>query len=302
MAGSDNTAAPLRETAPAKINLTLTVRGRRADGYHELESLVAFAGTEVSDALGLVPGGSFRLELTGSGAAQLAQDAGGTNLVEKAVAAVLRTAPRAIVGTFRLRKCLPIAAGIGGGSSDAAATLRLLRHANPDLNNGVDWPRLAATIGADVPVCLESRASLMSGLGEFVLPLASLPSVWAVVANPRVPLSTADVFRRLGAPRLPDGHGAPVRPSAPHFPDLPSLVAYVADRPNHLEAPAKALCSIIAEVQTVLGGLDGALLARMSGSGPTCFALFATADAAASGARWLAARRPEWWVRATALH
>jgi 4-diphosphocytidyl-2-C-methyl-D-erythritol kinase len=170
------------------------------------------------------------------------------------------------------------------------------------LTADVDWPALAATIGADVPVCLAGGASLMSGRGECVAPLSSLPAVWAVIANPLVPLSTADVFRKLEAQPLPAGRGAITPPSTPHVSDLPELIAYVADRPNHLEAPAKALCPIIAEVQTELSRLDAALLARMSGSGPTCFALFAAADAAAAGARALAARRPEWWVRATALH
>jgi 4-diphosphocytidyl-2-C-methyl-D-erythritol kinase len=302
LVGSDRTAASRCETAPAKINLTLTVHGRRADGYHELESVVAFAGAEVSDVLEFVPGGPFRLEVTGAGAMQLAGDAGGMNLVEKAVAAVLRTAPQATVGAFRLRKCLPIAAGIGGGSSDAAAALRLLRHANPDLKANIDWPRLAAAIGADVGVCLENKASLMSGLGERVAPLVSLPPVWAVIANPRIPLSTADVFRRLGAPPLADRGAGLAQPPVPDFPDLRSLVTYAADRPNDLEAPAKTLCPAIADVETALGSLDAALRARMSGSGPTSLALCATAEAASSGAGRLTARHPEWWVRATALH
>jgi 4-diphosphocytidyl-2-C-methyl-D-erythritol kinase len=289
------------EMAPAKINLTLTVHGRRDDGYHELESLVVFTGPEASDTLELAPGGPFRLEVTGPGAALLGQGAKGTNLVEKAVAAVTRAEPRAIAGAFRLNKSLPVAAGIGGGSSDAAAALRLVRRANPELAADVDWPALAATIGADVPVCLVGRASLMSGLGERVAPLPSLPPVWAVIANPQVPLSTADIFRKLGAQILPAGGAVTASPTAPRFLDLASLIAHVADRPNHLEPPAKALCPVIAEVQAALASLDAALLVRMSGSGPTCFALFATADAAAAGARVLAARHPEWWVRATAF-
>jgi 4-diphosphocytidyl-2-C-methyl-D-erythritol kinase len=301
LVGSARTAAPLCETAPAKINLTLTVHGRRADGYHELESLVAFANAEVADVLEFEPGGPFRLEVTGSSAARLAQDAGSINLVEKAVSIFLQIAPSVVVGAFRLRKCLPIAAGIGGGSSDAAAALRLLRRANPGLEASIDWPRLAAAIGADVRVCLENRASLMTGLGECVAPLVSLPPVWAIIANPRIPLSTADVFRRLKAPPLVDGV-AIAQPRVPDFPDLRSLVAYAAEHPNHLETPAKVLCPAIADVQAALGSLDAALLVRMSGSGPTCFALFATADAANSGARRLAAQHSEWWIRATALH
>jgi len=299
---SDNAGLLLTDAAPAKINLTLAVQGRRPDGYHQLESLVVFAGAEASDALELVPGDGFRLELSGSGAAHLAREPSGSNLIEKAVAAVLRAAPRVRGGTFRLCKNLPVAAGIGGGSADAAAALRLVRRSNPDLADGIDWMRLATTISADVPVCLESRASVMEGIGEKVTPLPALPPVWAVIANPRMPLSTADVFRALAAGPL-HGNGADATLSrVPTFSGLADLIAHLADANNDLEGPATRLCPVIGEVRALLAGLDGALLARMSGSGPTCFALFAASEAAVEGARWLAAHRPEWWVRATALH
>lgn len=302
MPGSDRVSAPLREPAPAKINLTLAVRGRRPDGYHELESLVAFAGVEASDWIELVPRGPFRLQIDGPGASALASEAEHANLIARAVAAVIRAAPDLTTGTFRLHKNLPVAAGIGGGSADAAAALRLVRRANPDLADSVDWTPLAATIGADVPVCLESRASLMWGVGERVVPLAAIPPVWAVIANPRVSLSTADVFRALSAAAVPQAADVEASPAVPQFATLSDLLRFVTSRGNDLEAPARRLCPVVAEVRSLLAGLDGAVLARMSGSGPTCFALFREHGAADSGARWLAAHRPEWWVEATALH
>lgn len=299
---SSKSHAPLIEAAPAKINLTLTVRGRRPDGYHQLESLVAFAGESAADSVELVPGGEIGLELAGPSAAALAGEAAHSNLIMKAAAAVSRVAQRPVTGTFRLVKHLPVAAGIGGGSADAAAALRLLRRAIPDLADSIDWAQLAATIGADVPVCLESRASLMWGRGESVATLPALPPVWAVIANPRVPLSTADVFRALSAKALEPGEVAVARPSVPRFSGLTDLIDFVACRPNDLEAPARRLCPVIEEMQSLLAGLDGALVARMSGSGPTCFALFATAEAADSGARRITARHPGWWVTAATLH
>lgn len=287
--------------APAKINLTLAVRGRRPDGYHQLESLVVFAGDEASDRIELVPGGAFHLDVEGPGASLLATEARDSNLVARAAAAFVQRFPQAETGAFGLHKHLPVAAGIGGGSADAAAALRLLRRANPDLAPRLDWHALAAAIGADVPVCLESRASLMWGLGERVAPLPALPPLWAVIANPRVPLATADVFRALSAGLVPAGLDMDASPEIPRFSALSDLVGYIADHPNDLEAPAKRLCPVIVEVQSLLGDLGGALLARMSGSGPTCFALFASAEAADGGARWFAARHPDWWVQATAL-
>ncbi|MGD9802065.1 MAG: 4-(cytidine 5'-diphospho)-2-C-methyl-D-erythritol kinase [Hyphomicrobiaceae bacterium] len=302
MVQSGSAGASLTEMAPAKINLTLTVCGRRRDGYHQLESLVVFADSAASDTIDLVVGGPLHLELLGPGAAALAGEAISSNLVMRAAVAVLQMVPRAETGTFRLQKHLPVAAGIGSGSADAAAALRLMRRANPNLADSIDWASLAATIGADVPVCLANRASLMWGLGERVAPLLELPAVWVVLANPRVPLSTADVFRTLSASSLPfDQEAAETLPTIPRFANLADLITFITRRPNDLEAPAKQLCPIIREVQLRLADLDGALLARMSGSGPTCFALFATANAAHDGARRLAVSRPDWWVQAAGV-
>jgi 4-diphosphocytidyl-2-C-methyl-D-erythritol kinase len=298
----------LVETALAKVNLTLRVLGKRPDGYHELDSLVAFALT--GDTLSLMPGESFRLEICGPGAGGLLRDAeaGGSspNLVERAVMAALEAAPDLEAGVFRLEKQLPIAAGIGGGSADAAAALRLLGRANADRAGAVDWMGIAAATGADVPVCFVNRCTFMGGLGERVTPAGALPPAWIVLANPRVPLATADVFRALRAAPISEGAAEPgaietgtARPA--NFDDLDALLAYVDERPNDLEAAAGRLCPAVEVVRSALWELEGALIARMSGSGPTCFALFASAETAEAGARVLSAANPGWWVAAAPL-
>jgi 4-diphosphocytidyl-2-C-methyl-D-erythritol kinase len=298
----------LVETALAKVNLTLRVLGKRLDGYHELDSLVAFALT--GDTLSLMPGESFRLEICGPGAGGLLRDAeaGGSppNLVERAVMAALEAAPDLEAGVFRLEKQLPIAAGIGGGSADAAAALRLLGRANADRAGAVDWMGIAAATGADVPVCFVNRCTFMGGLGERVTPAGALPPAWIVLANPRVPLATADVFRALRAAPISEGAAEPgaietgtARPA--NFDDLDALLAYVDERPNDLEAAAGRLCPAVEVVRSALWELEGALIARMSGSGPTCFALFASAETAEAGARVLSAANPGWWIAAAPL-
>ena len=293
-------SAVLREAAPAKLNLSLRVLGRRPDGYHELESLVAFAAPpaadEVSLALADPEDGLPALEVAGPAATYLAGEA--TNLVLRAADAARRACPQLRLGTFRLAKHLPVAAGVGGGSADAAAALRLIRRANPELADKVDWRQVAASIGADVPVCLESRSSLMTGLGEQIEPLAGLPNMHVVLANPRLPLATSAVFAGLRAPML---SRSPARPAVPAFADQAALIEYLQGRPNDLEPTATGLCPEVAIVRTALHDLDGALLARMSGSGPTCFALFATENAAKAGATRLRAGHPHWWIAAGAL-
>jgi 4-diphosphocytidyl-2-C-methyl-D-erythritol kinase len=288
--------APLSEPAPAKVNLSLRVLGRRPDGYHELESLVMFAGGRAVDRVTLVPGGPLHFDLCGRGVDALLHD-GKPNLVVRAAEAALRACPRLMLGTFRLEKHLPTAAGLGGGSADAAAALRLIRRANPADANAIDWTALAASIGADVPVCLASQASLMAGLGERVTPLPGMLPVWAVLANPGMPLETRAVFKALDAPPLEVVQQAPL----PDFAGLAELIAGLRDRPNDLEATAERLCPPVAVVREALARLDGALLARMSGSGPTCFALFASAEAAEAGARVLRSAEPRWWIEPAPL-
>lgn len=282
----------LQELAPAKINLTLRVAGRRPDGYHELSSVVAFAG--VADVLTLVPGDAVSLEITGPFASAI----DGDNLVLKAVRLALEAEPALRTGRFHLTKNLPVAAGIGGGSADAAAALRLLQRLDPSLAAGVDWHDVARRIGADVPACLAGRALHMGGIGEVLTPLPPLPRVPAVLVNPRVPLATGPVFAALAAPLLPADAGtvAPVLPC-----HAVALQSWIAANGNDLESPAKYLCAAIGDVLDALRASDGVRLARMSGSGPTCFGLFATEAAADTASRTLAAARPGWWVAATTI-
>jgi len=286
-------AAPIDELAPAKINLSLRVLGRRPDGYHELESLVAFAA--FGDRLTLRSAETFALTTTGPFAAALDAD----NLVATAVHRARAAAPRLEIGTFELEKNLPVAAGLGGGSSDAAAALRALRRANPGHATALDWSALAAGLGADVPVCLAGRPALMRGIGEHLHFVARLPRVPIVLVNPRLPLGAGDVFRALNA--------APVQASAvsnappPSFPSLDDLVTYLQTAANDLEAPAKALCPEIVRVQAALASQSAARIVRMSGSGPTCFALFNSCTEAERAAALVARHEPGWWVVATEI-
>lgn len=282
----------LDEPAPAKINLTLAVRGKRPDGYHELDSLVAFAS--FGDHLRLTTGTKLAVTATGDFATAIVDE----NLIHKTVRKALEIEPRLVVGTFGLDKRLPVAAGLGGGSSDAAAALRLLQRVNPTLSDSIDWHAIAASSSADVPVCLLARAARMQGLGEIVTPLPHFPSIGCVLANPRLPLATAAVFRALKAPSLEQDDS---QSNAMHFVSATELLDFVRSGHNDLEAPAIALCPAIADVRRELALLPGARIARMSGSGPTCFALFTSKEEAEAGARALAARHPHWWSAAGTL-
>jgi 4-diphosphocytidyl-2-C-methyl-D-erythritol kinase len=282
--------------APAKVNLTLHILGRRDDGWHELDSIVAFAGC--SDWLSFEPADS--LSLTVDGPCAGASGEPSDNLVLRAARQLRDRAPGLRLGRFHLRKNLPVAAGLGGGSSDAAAALRALAHENA---LALDDPRLwaaAQATGADVLVCLESRARGMSGLGEKLGPWLRLPPLFAVLANPRLAVATPAVFARLGlAKGAPSGLGA--SPSPGLGADRPAAMRALKEGRNDMQASACALAPAIYDVLDALSALEGASIARMSGSGATCFALFDERSAAARAARSLASERPGWWVRATAL-
>ena len=288
--------AGLRTRARAKVNLDLRVLGRRADGYHELESLVAFAG--IGDELSLRPHQALALAISGPRAAGLEADDG--NLVLRAARAFERAFPSAETGAFHLIKRLPVASGIGGGSADAAAALRLLARLNGiALSNG-NLREVAASIGADVPVCLESRSRLMAGVGESLGPVLPLPTLYAVLVNPGVPVETAGVFRALGL-----AAGQPLKVARDQWAASPSeaaeLRALLACSGNDLAAPAQRIAPEIGEVLERLKRLPESRLARMSGSGATCFALFDDCHASAAAAKMLAKERPGWWVRPTLL-
>jgi 4-diphosphocytidyl-2-C-methyl-D-erythritol kinase len=288
------------EKAPAKINLTLRVLGRRADGYHELESLVAFAG--VGDALTFAPGGALTLAVSGP-TAQAAGD-NADNLVLKAARALAERIAGLTLGGFALSKRLPVAAGLGGGSADAAAALRLLARAN---GIALDDPRLmqaAQATGADVPVCLDPKPRLMRGVGDVLSAPLDLPRLFAVLVNPGVAVSTRDVFAALNLASRPtsggDSSSSPLVVEGWGGEPTAFVTALAKDR-NDLEAPAIELEPAIAELLSVLHELPGCRLARMSGSGATCFGLFPTNAAAAAAARTLRVGYPQWWVRATVL-
>jgi 4-diphosphocytidyl-2-C-methyl-D-erythritol kinase len=285
--------APLATRAPAKINLTLHVLGRRADGYHELESLVAFAGT--GDDVRLEPGPSLALSTSGPTAAVAGPEA--DNLVLKAARLLTERLEGLRLGTFHLTKRLPVAAGIGGGSSDAAAALRLLARLN-DLS--LDDPRLreaARLTGSDVPVCLEPRARMMRGAGEDLGPALALPRLHAVLVNPRVPVETPAVFKRLG---LQPGERTFGEAHPPIDGSVNWLMLLGAAR-NDLEPPARAVQPIIGDALARIAETPACRLARMSGSGATVFGLYDDCRGAAAAAKALVAARPDWWVKATSL-
>ena len=290
----------LIEDGRAKVNLTLRVVGRRVDGYHDLESVVAFA--DCADRLSLEPGGELDLKVSGP----LAGDCGETsdNLVLKAARLLGERVPDLKLGSFTLDKVLPVAAGIGGGSADAAAALRLLARLNGLTADDSRIRDVALKTGADVPVCLASRACDMTGVGETLLPL-SLPKLPSVLVNPRVPVATKDVFAALGlrSGQLLVGVTDVIR--APAWPDegasVGDWVKALADVPNDLEPPALRVQPVISEVLSALRASQGVQLARMSGSGATCFAIFSSASDAQAAAATISADHPAWWVHAGEL-
>jgi 4-diphosphocytidyl-2-C-methyl-D-erythritol kinase len=285
----------LTEFAPAKVNLTLHVLGRRADGYHEIESLVAFA--DVGDRLTFIPGDRLALDVSGPGAE--ASGAIGDNLILKAARELAARFDRVLAGRFVLDKQLPVAAGLGGGSSDAAAALRLLAEHNGISADDARLHAAARATGADVPVCLDPKARMMRGIGEILSEPIALPELPAVLVNPGVAVPTKDVFAALAAPTLT----SPAQPDdfIAINADAASLVSVLAARRNDLEIPAIKLQAIVADVLRTLQASPGCLLARMSGSGATCFGLFGSVAAAQDVGQRMQARHPGWWVRAAVL-
>jgi 4-diphosphocytidyl-2-C-methyl-D-erythritol kinase len=283
---------PVRRAAPAKLNLYLHVLGRRADGYHLLDSLVAFA--DIADVVTARAAPALHLEIAGPFARGLPEDRS-ENLVWRAAARLAERAGRAPDVALTLEKNLPPASGIGGGSSDAAATLNILAELwGLDLG-AARFEGLAAALGADVPVCLLGRTAWLGGIGEAVEAAPRLPDCFVVLVNPGVPVSTPAVFQARSGP-----FSAPARFDARPA-DAAALAALLAARRNDLMQPALALAPEISLVLAALEAQAGALLARMSGSGATCFALFATESAARETARRLGAAHPDWWVAAGRL-
>jgi 4-diphosphocytidyl-2-C-methyl-D-erythritol kinase len=269
------------EPAPAKVNLALHVTGRRDDGFHLLDSLVVFP--RVGDLVEAEPAEGLSLTIAGAFASDL--DAGPGNLVLRAARA-LRPPGRG--AALRLTKSLPVAAGIGGGSADAAATLRLLARLWQVPPPATD---VLVGIGADLPACLAGSACRMSGIGERLEPL-ELPRFWIVLANPGVPVATAAVFAALA------GRFGPAMPPRPSFADAASLFAFLSGQRNDLEAAAAGIAPPVAAALAALAAQPECRLARMSGSGATCFGLFAAEPAAVAAADALRRAEPGWWIAA----
>jgi 4-diphosphocytidyl-2-C-methyl-D-erythritol kinase len=295
-----STSPVLEEDARAKVNLTLRVIGRRVDGYHDLESVVAFA--DCADRLTLDAGADLSLTATGP----RAQECGDTadNLVIKAARLLGERVEGLTFGRFALDKHLPVAAGIGGGSADAAAALRLLVRAN---NLEMDDPRVlevARLTGADVPVCVPSHACVMTGVGENLLPL-SIPRLPCVMVNPRVPVATKDVFKELGLKNGELRVGVKDVLKRATWPNeggsLDAWIDALNAGTNDLEAPALKVEPAIDTVLSALRGAEGVRLARMSGSGATCFALFGNDTDAQRAAGAIQLAHPLWWVHSGAL-
>jgi 4-diphosphocytidyl-2-C-methyl-D-erythritol kinase len=275
--------------APAKVNLYLHIIGRRADGYHLIDSLVAFA--EIGDRVIARPAASLSLEVGGPEGAGLA-GLGEDNLALRAARLLAGHAGVAAGAALHLAKNLPVAAGIGGGSSDAAAALRALRELWRVEIDDETLSRLGARLGADIPVCLAARAAWVGGIGERIELEPALPPAGILLVNPRIVLPTAAVFAARRGPFGAAGRFAPMPQ------DAAGLAGTLRACRNELTNAAIGLVPQIGAVLAALANLPGALIARMSGSGATCFALFADRAAAERARAALAAAEPRWWCAA----
>jgi 4-diphosphocytidyl-2-C-methyl-D-erythritol kinase len=290
-------AMPLRELARAKVNLTLRVLGRRPDGYHDIASLVAFAA--IGDGIAFTPGPDRQVKACGPFAAAIV----GPNLLDRVLELLHGQDPQLQLGAVALDKILPVAAGLGGGSADAAALLRAVRRANPKRGATIDWQGLAVRLGADVPVCLAGELAMMGGIGdrlEAVGPSRVLPPLPCVLVNPRVALPTSRVFAAFDDTPLSPGTGAQAA-QAPALLDVDRLLAHMRAHGNDLEPAATSLLPLIAEIKSVLTAQTSCRVAAMSGSGPTCFGIFREPGAAEAAAQEIARKYPKWWIQATHL-
>lgn len=281
----------LHDTGFAKINLSLVVKGRRPDGYHELQSLVVFA--DMGDGLTLEPAPGLSLDVQGPFAQGLEGE--DNNLILKAVRLFDDSYGVKTAAHVTLEKNLPISSGIGGGSADAAATLRLLGQFHQLDVAPHTIAALALCIGADVPVCLGTVPAMMWGKGELMRRLDTLPDFWMVLANPAIALSTAAVFGALDAKPLVEKEAGPAAPDATTLDDL---IVWLEAHPNDLEAAAASIAPAIHDVLAALRATAGCKLARMSGSGATCFGLYGSEAEARRTEAALRVMHPDWWVMA----
>lgn len=274
----------------AKVNLYLHVCGKRENGYHELDSLVVFA--KVGDRISVKPAPTLSLTLTGPLAAHLQDET--DNLVLQAARKLQKACNITTGAHITLEKNLPIAAGIGGGSGDAAATLKALCHLWNIQEESIDLHALALSLGADVPVCLAGCAAHIGGIGEKVTPLVSIPQCWIILVNPMVSLSTPSVFKaRTGPFREEMPISLQLEPA--------TFIAALKERHNDLMAPAIRIAPVIQEVLNILENQDASMLSRMSGSGATCFALFQEKKYAINASKAIQNQHKNWWVAAAPL-
>ena len=285
---------PLTNRAPAKVNLTLRVLGRRPDGQHELASLVAFAA--IGDELALTPGPALEFAIRGPTATSAGP--GADNLVVVAAGALADRIAGLKLGRFELMKRLPVGAGLGGGSADAAAALRLIAEANDLAPDDVRLLDAARATGADVPVCLAAKARLMHGIGEVLSPPLKLPKLPAVIVFPGVPVATASVFRALEL--------APDRRDKPYSErEIPkkreAFIQFLNNEANDLERAARSLVPAIAAAHEAIDENGGARLIRMSGSGSCVYGIYDSVEDARKAAAGIRDDRPDWWVAATTL-
>lgn len=274
----------------------MRILGRRGDGYHAMQSIVAFAA--IGDGVVMDLDRPTGLQQSGRFAAAII----GPDLVARTLDAVTARFPQARLGHVTVGKTLPVAAGLGGGSADAAAVLRLAQRANPALADTAAWTALAATLGSDVPVCFLNVAAWIEQTGTTVTPIDRMFPLHVVLVNTLdvvPPDKTRQVFAQLNAPALPPGAAATQPP--PHFTDAASVIAYLEQAGNDLEVPAH---KIVPAVGAALGALRAERFCRramMSGGGPTCFGIFNAGEDAAAAAASLSRQNPNWWIVATTL-
>jgi 4-diphosphocytidyl-2-C-methyl-D-erythritol kinase len=277
--------------ARAKVNLYLHVVGKRADGFHLLDSLIVFA--ETGDLLQVAASDDLSLTIDGPFAPGLVAEA--DNLVLRAARALAAEIGRPAQARIRLTKNLPIASGIGGGSADAATAL----HQLCDLWHASIEPaalqRIALSLGADVPVCLDGRPAFIGGIGEEIVAAGSLPPAWLLLVNPKVPTPTPQVFKARQA-----GFSAPARWSVPPA-TVAELASYLRTRQNDLTEAAKLVAPVIGTVLAAIAATPDCLLARLSGSGATCFGLYANEVAARAAAQAISRDQPGWWTAAARI-
>lgn len=286
---------PVSDLARAKINLTLRVHGRRTDGFHELTSLVVFA--DVADRVEMTPADTSGFSLSGPFVAALGR---GQNLVEQAAMQFRERFPDTPPVHITLDKQLPVAAGLGGGSADAAAILRLLAHLQGGTVTDDRLDRIAMALGSDIAVCLRSSAAWMTGRGEKVVPIPDFPKLPTILVNPGAALGASEVYAALKAPVLEETEAElPHRFSVSG--DTFDLIDALKHSSNDLQAPAIRLAPVINDVVDAIAATKGCQLARMSGSGSTCFGLYASEREAKEASEKIAARFPQWWITHTVL-